>query len=117
MGNLVRITVHPRRFEFSPPCPEVASVLEKFIVVVDWNNNADWLSITVTNFIKEDGTAFPIKGADPVLTPANPVAMIDFQDPVFGAGFYCKYDLVYQPDGGGPPYVIDPTIRLRPVGG
>ncbi len=71
----------------------------------------------MTNFIDENGSAFPIVGADPVLTPANPVATISFQNPVFGRGFYCKYDLVYQPSGGGAPYIVDPTLKMRPVGG
>ncbi len=117
MDNLVTITVHKRKFELWPPCPEVRSVAENFIVVVNWNFNSDWDSITVTNFKKEDGSAFPIVGADPVLTPTNPIAWITFQHPVFGTGFYCKYDLVYQPSGGGAPYIVDPTMRIRPVGG
>ena len=119
MGNLVTITVHKRKFELWPPCPEVESVAQNFIVVVNWNGNTDWDSITVRNFIKEDGSAFPIVGADPVLTlnPLNPVAWIEFQNPVFGKGFYCKYELVYQPNGGGDPYIVDPTMLLRPVGG
>jgi len=117
MGNLVTITVHGKKFELWPPCPEVQSVAEKFIVVVNWNFNMAWESITVANFIQEDGSAFPIEGADPVLTPSNPVAWITFRNPVFGVGFYCKYDLIYQPSGGGDPYIIDPTLKLRPVGG
>ncbi len=117
MDNLVTITVHTRRFELWPPCPEVRSVAESFIVVVNWNFNTDWDSITVTNFTDQYGAAFPIVGPDPVLTPANPVAQIAFQRPVFGEGFYCKYDLVYQPSGGGAPCIVDPTLKMRPVGG
>ncbi len=119
MGNLVTITVHKKKFEFRPPCPEVQSVAEDFIIVVDWKGNTDWDSIKVTNFTHENGSPFPIKGPDPVLTTDNSVAWIQFQNPVFGVGFYCKYELVYMPKGGvpGDEYTIDPTLRMRPVGG
>ena len=121
MANLVTITVHKRKFEFRPPCPEVESVADDFIIVVNWNGSTDWDSITVTNFTHEDGSPFPIKGADPVLThdPDNSVAWIQFQNPVFGEGFYCKYELIYIPKDGEPgdEYTIDPTLRMRPVGG
>ena len=118
MGNMVTITVHTKKFALAPPCPEVKSVEENFIVCVNWNGNTDWDSITVTNFTHENGAPFPIVGPDPILTPANPVAWIAFRNPVFGQGFYCKYDLIYMPQGGSPgdEYIVDPTLRMRPVG-
>ena len=115
MHNLLRIKVHPRKFEFAPPCPEVMAAIEYFFIAVDWNGNNDWDSITVRNFAREDGTSVPTV-ADVTINRPDPVGRIEFTTPEFGAQFFCKYELVYQPAGGGAPYVIDPTLIIRPVG-
>jgi hypothetical protein len=117
--NLLRIDMHADKIELWPPCPDVVAAVEPLKIGIYWRDDPHtWESVTVGNFIDENGETVQFIGPNLVFlrTAGNVVKEIHFAE-LATQDLHVKYDLVCKRAGSAGTLTVDPTIRIRQLGG
>ena len=118
-GNLLRIDMHANKIDLWPPCPSVVAAVEPFKIAIYWNDDpAVWESVTVGNFVGEDGEPKTVIAENPVFLRTDGNVVRDFNFSYLATeDQYVKYDLVFKRLDSEETLTVDPTIRIRKLTG